>query len=127
MQLQHSASVSQHAGTSLDACRAVTSPSPRPALPDSIPSVLDGGQCLELKRINGFSGELTHAMARSPGGSNELFYIAATNLVAMHLTTQQQRFFHGHTENIVAFAFDGALLCRVPIFGLSCCRKLPMR
>ena len=77
--------------------------------------MLDSGQCLELKRINGYSGELTHSMARAPGGGNEIVFIAASNLVAMDLTTQKQRFFHGHTENIVAFAFDGAvvLTCRL--------------
>ena len=63
--------------------------------------------CLQLQRINAFSGELSHAMARVPG-RNEVLFMAGCNAVAVGLATQQQRFFQGHSENLSAFASSGA-------------------
>jgi WD repeat-containing protein 90 len=88
-------------------CRDAGMTSPSPAEPTALASVLDGGPCAELVRLNGFTGEYSHAMARHPATS-EIVFIAAHNLVAMDVSTQKQRFFHGHTESITAFAFDGA-------------------
>jgi hypothetical protein len=91
-------------------CRSrPATPSPQGvAVPLLVPSVLDDGPCMELVRVNGFTGEYTNAMAPAPSGK-EAFFIAANNLVAMDIKTFKQRFFHGHTANITAFAFSGEI------------------
>lgn len=91
-------------------CRSSSAtPSPQAvAVLPPVPSVLDDGPCMELVRVNGFTGEYTNAMAPAPSGK-EAFFIAANNLVAMDMQTHMQRFFHGHTANITTFAFSGEI------------------
>jgi hypothetical protein len=69
-------------------------------------SVLDLNSCLELVRVNGFSGEYSNALVPSVNGK-EAFFISAANIVAMDMSTQKQRFFLGHTATVTTFAFSG--------------------
>eukprot|EP00892_Ulva_mutabilis_P005258 jgi/Ulvmu1/3103/UM015_0143.1 len=90
-----------------DYSRAYPDRAPSPPAPPSPtpPSCLDAGPCLELQRVNGFTGEHTHALTWT--AQSRLFFIASRNIVSMDPKTLQQCFYHGHTDHVAAFAFSG--------------------
>ncbi|MEW5300015.1 MAG: hypothetical protein WDW36_002979 [Sanguina aurantia] len=69
-----------------------------PLLPDPI---------LSLHRINGFNGECVRLLRWAPR-SEELVFAAASAVIAMTSDGTSQRFFLGHTAQVVALSMDAA-------------------
>lgn len=103
-------------------CRISACPSPL-AEPAPGPSALDTAPCAHMVHVNGFSGEYTGAMVPSVGasGASEAFFISTCNVVAMNVQTHAQRFFLGHSANVVAFAFSGASYWAARRSPQACC------
>lgn len=68
---------------------------------------------MELQHVIGMGGEHARALTWCPSG-REVVYVCNHSLVAQDTQTGVQRFFLGHTADVVAVAFsgDGQVSCR---------------